>query len=111
MCRLANSCRALLPEDYISDVGVRLSLYKRLASASSADEVADLAGEIEDRFGAPPAEARRLVHLMRLKTELRKLRVLACEAKISSQAFWLTGFMRRPPGSRCRPCRSRCAGR
>ena len=71
---------ALLPEDYISDVGVRLSLYKRLASASSPDEVSDLAGEIEDRFGPPPAEARRLVHLMRLKTELRKLRVLACEA-------------------------------
>jgi transcription-repair coupling factor (superfamily II helicase) len=71
---------ALLPEEYIDDVGVRLSLYKRLASASSADEVSDLAGEIEDRFGAPPAEARRFVHLMRLKTELRKLRVLACEA-------------------------------
>ena len=71
---------ALLPEEYIADVGVRLSLYKRLASASSADEVSDLASEIEDRFGAPPAEARRFVHLMRLKTELRKLRVLACEA-------------------------------
>jgi len=70
----------LLPEDYIPDVGVRLSLYKRLASAGGADEVADLAGEIEDRFGPPPAEARRLVHLMRLKTELRKLHVLACEA-------------------------------
>ncbi|MEZ4293378.1 MAG: transcription-repair coupling factor [Polyangiaceae bacterium] len=71
---------ALLPEDYISDVGVRLSLYKRLASASSPDDIADLAAEIEDRFGPPPPEARRLVHLMRLKTELRKLRVLACEA-------------------------------
>jgi len=71
---------ALLPEEYIGDVGVRLSLYKRLASASSADEVADLAAEIEDRFGGPPIEARRFVHLMRLKTELRKLRVLACEA-------------------------------
>ncbi|MEJ7731729.1 MAG: transcription-repair coupling factor [Polyangiaceae bacterium] len=42
---------ALLPDDY-SDVGVRLSLYKRLASAGSVDEVADLASEMEDRFGA-----------------------------------------------------------
>ena len=71
---------ALLPEDYISDVGVRLSLYKRLASAFGPDEVSDLAIEIEDRFGPPPAEARRLVHLMRLKTELRKLHALGCEA-------------------------------
>jgi transcription-repair coupling factor (superfamily II helicase) len=70
----------LLPEDYVSDVPVRLSLYKRLASASSVDEVQDLAAEMEDRFGPPPLDARRLVHLMRLKTELRKLRALACEA-------------------------------
>jgi transcription-repair coupling factor (superfamily II helicase) len=71
---------ALLPEDYIADVGVRLSLYKRLASAASAEEVQDLAAEMEDRFGAPPPEARRFVHLMRLKTELRRLKVLGCEA-------------------------------
>ncbi len=77
---LVFDAEALLPEDYISDVGVRLSLYKRLASAPGPDDVGDLAAEIEDRFGPPPAEARRLVHLMRLKTELRKLRVLACEA-------------------------------
>lgn len=77
---LAFDADALLPESYVSDVGVRLSLYKRLASAYNPDEVTDLANEMEDRFGAPPIEARRLVHLMSLKTELRKLRVLACEA-------------------------------
>jgi transcription-repair coupling factor (superfamily II helicase) len=71
---------ALLPEDYIGDIGVRLSLYKRLASAQSPEDVEDLAVEMEDRFGPPPVEARRFVHLMRLKTELRKLRALACEA-------------------------------
>jgi transcription-repair coupling factor (superfamily II helicase) len=71
---------ALLPEDYVADVGVRLSLYKRFAGAGSIDEVQDLAAEMEDRFGPPPVEARRLVHLMRLKTELRKLSVLGCEA-------------------------------
>ncbi|AKT39499.1 transcription-repair coupling factor [Chondromyces crocatus] len=71
---------ALLPEDYISDVGVRLTLYKRFAGASSIDEVQELATEMEDRFGPPPVEGRRFVHLMRLKTELRKLRALGCEA-------------------------------
>jgi len=77
---LAFDADALLPEDYVSDVGVRLSLYKRLASAFGPDDVQDLASEMEDRFGPPPIEARRLVHLMSLKTELRKLRALACEA-------------------------------
>jgi transcription-repair coupling factor (superfamily II helicase) len=77
---LSFDVEALLPEGYIADVGVRLSLYKRLASAENADEVADLAAEMEDRFGPPPAEAKQLVHLMRIKTELRRLCALGCEA-------------------------------
>jgi transcription-repair coupling factor (superfamily II helicase) len=71
---------ALLPADYVSEVGVRLSLYKRLAGASDAAHVHELAIEIEDRFGSLPRAARDLIELMRLKAELRKLRVLSCEA-------------------------------
>ena len=48
---------ALLPDDYVSDVGVRLSIYKRLASAIDEAEVASIAIEMEDRFGAPPESA------------------------------------------------------
>ena len=59
---LSFDVEALLPEDYVTDVGVRLSLYKRLASASDENQVSDLAAEMEDRFGPPPEEARRLVH-------------------------------------------------
>jgi transcription-repair coupling factor (superfamily II helicase) len=77
---LSFDVEALLPEDYVTDVGVRLSLYKRLASAADEAHVAELAAEMEDRFGGPPEEARRLVKLMTLKTELRRLRALGCEA-------------------------------
>jgi transcription-repair coupling factor (superfamily II helicase) len=77
---LSFDVEALLPEDYVTDVGVRLSLYKRLASAADESHVSDLAAEMEDRFGPPPEDARRLVKLMALKTELRRLRALGCEA-------------------------------
>jgi len=77
---LSFDVEALLPEEYVTDVGVRLSLYKRLASAVDEAHVSEIAAEMEDRFGAPPEEARRLVKLMALKTELRRLRVLGCEA-------------------------------
>jgi transcription-repair coupling factor (superfamily II helicase) len=77
---LSFDVEALLPEDYVSDIGVRLNLYKRLASAESEEEVADLAAEMEDRFGPAPPAARQLVQLMRTKTELRRLRALGCEA-------------------------------
>ena len=80
---------ALLPEDYIAEVGVRLSLYKRLSSAGDEAEVTELAREMEDRFGAPPAAARRLVELMRIKTELRRLRAVGCEAGAKSATLHL----------------------
>jgi transcription-repair coupling factor (superfamily II helicase) len=86
---LSFDVEALLPEDYVADVGVRLSLYKRLASADNEQEVADLAAEMEDRFGPPPAEAKKFVHLMRIKTELRRLRVLGCEASARSVTLHL----------------------
>jgi transcription-repair coupling factor (superfamily II helicase) len=77
---LSFDVEALLPEAYVAEVGVRLSLYKRLSSASDDAEITQLASEMEDRFGPPPLEAKQLVELMRVKTELRKLRVLGCEA-------------------------------
>src|SRR5262249_22488380 len=80
---------ALLPEDYVSDVGVRLSLYKRLAGAIDEAAAQDIAVEMEDRFGAPPPEAKCLVRLMTLKCELRKLKVLGCEANARSVTFHL----------------------
>jgi transcription-repair coupling factor (superfamily II helicase) len=75
---------ALLPEDYVEDVGIRLSLYKRFSSASDTAEVDELAWSMEDRFGPAPTEARHLVQLMRHKTILRKLSVLSCEANAES---------------------------
>jgi transcription-repair coupling factor (superfamily II helicase) len=86
---LSFDVEALLPEGYIDEVGVRLSLYKRLASASDEAEVQDIATEMEDRFGSPPAEAKNLVELMRIKTELRRLRVLGCEATARSVTLHL----------------------
>jgi transcription-repair coupling factor (superfamily II helicase) len=71
---------ALLPEEYVPEVGVRLSLYKRLAGASDETLVHELAIEIEDRFGSLPRPAQNLIELMRLKANLRRLRVLSCEA-------------------------------
>jgi transcription-repair coupling factor (superfamily II helicase) len=86
---LSFDVEALLPDAYMAEVGVRLSLYKRLASAADEAEVDELAAEMEDRFGPPPAEAKRLVELMRLKVELRRLLVLGCEATQKSVTLHL----------------------
>ncbi len=77
---LSIDVEALLPEDYVEDVGVRLSLYKRYSAATSEEEVAAISDEIAERFGRPPPEAKRLAEMMRLKTELRRFKVLGCTA-------------------------------
>lgn len=69
-----------LPEDYIDDVGLRLSFYKRFAGAPDEQAIEDLAAEMEDRFGPPPDAARQLVRVMNLRPSLRDYRVLGCEA-------------------------------
>ena len=69
-----------LPDDYIEDVGLRLSFYKRFATASDEDSIQDLAEEMEDRFGPPPRPAMTLVRAMRLRPMLRQYRALGCEA-------------------------------
>jgi transcription-repair coupling factor (superfamily II helicase) len=70
----------LLPDDYIEDVGTRLSFYKRFSGAESEGQVESIAEEMEDRFGPAPDAARTFVRAMRLKPELRELKVLGCEA-------------------------------
>lgn len=77
---LSIDVEALLPESYVEDIGVRLSLYKKFASALDEQDIERLNEEVADRFGAPPPEARRFSEVMRLKTELRKIRALGLSA-------------------------------
>jgi transcription-repair coupling factor (superfamily II helicase) len=71
---------AFLPDDYVPETGVRLSLYKRLAEAMSEDEVYAIGEEITDRCGPLPPDSRMLVELMVVKVRLRRLRALGMEA-------------------------------
>jgi transcription-repair coupling factor (superfamily II helicase) len=64
---------AHLPETYITSSGQRLTVYKRLASASDERVLADLEEELRDRFGPLPEEASHLLSLLRLKLLLRRL--------------------------------------
>jgi len=58
---------ALLPEDYVPDVHLRLMLYKRIASAASPAELRELQIELIDRFGLLPDAARNYMRLAAVK--------------------------------------------
>jgi len=60
-------CAALLPDDYVPDVHLRLVLYKRIAGTDSADDLRELQVELIDRFGLLPEPARRLLQVAELR--------------------------------------------
>ena len=69
-----------LADDYVPEVNQRLALYKRLAGATRDAEVDDLAAELADRFGPPPAEAAQLLDTVRIRVAARALGVEKVEA-------------------------------
>ncbi|MGS1126304.1 transcription-repair coupling factor [Rhodanobacter sp. UC4437_H4] len=58
---------ALIPDDYLGDVHTRLTLYKRIASARSEDDLRDLQVEMIDRFGLLPEPTKQLFAVASLK--------------------------------------------
>ncbi|MGE8320594.1 MAG: TRCF domain-containing protein, partial [Comamonas sp.] len=58
---------ALLPNDYCGDVHLRLSFYKKLATAKTSEQIDRLLEELVDRFGKLPAQAQTLVDVHRLR--------------------------------------------
>jgi transcription-repair coupling factor (superfamily II helicase) len=56
----------------VADPKVRLSLYRKISSAKTAEQIDALAEEFEDRFGIIPPETTNLFWLIRLKNLLIK---------------------------------------
>jgi transcription-repair coupling factor (superfamily II helicase) len=70
---------AYVPETYVADLNLRLSLYQRMAAAEALDAHEDLERELIDRFGTPPPPVRSLLYIVRV-------RVLAKRAGIGTIA-------------------------
>jgi len=61
----------LIPEDYVADLNVRLSLYRRLSDAEKTEEREALAAELIDRFGPLPDEAKQLLRIVGIKANCK----------------------------------------
>ncbi|HEY0178375.1 MAG TPA: transcription-repair coupling factor [Dokdonella sp.] len=78
---------ALIPDDYLPDVNTRLTLYKRIASARSDEELRDLQVEMIDRFGLLPDPIKHLFAATALKLAatplgIKKLEVGAAGGRV-----------------------------
>ena len=71
---------ALLPDDYCGDVHLRLSFYKKLATAKTTDQIDNLLEEIVDRFGKLPPQAQTLLDVHRLRVMAKPYGVVKVDA-------------------------------
>ena len=58
---------ALLTDDYCGDVHLRLSFYKKLATAKTTSQLDTIVEELVDRFGKLPPSASNLIDVHRLR--------------------------------------------
>ena len=63
----------LIPEDYVPDLTLRLSLYRRLAELETDDDRDGFAAELVDRFGKMPLEVNQLIEVQGLKALCKRV--------------------------------------
>jgi len=66
---------AYLPEKYLPDPNQRLKFYQQLAAAEDDAEIFHLADELQDRYGELPAAGQLLLGSMRLRIQLKQLKI------------------------------------
>jgi transcription-repair coupling factor (superfamily II helicase) len=71
---------ALLPEDYVPDVHLRLILYKRISGVASRDELREMQVELIDRFGLLPPAAKNLMRIAAIKRDAAALAIEKIDA-------------------------------
>ena len=62
---------AHLPHDYVPGERLRLEAYRKLAAATTEEEIGDIISELVDRYGELPQPVRNLVEVARLRIIVR----------------------------------------
>ncbi|MBL8566793.1 MAG: transcription-repair coupling factor [Hyphomicrobiaceae bacterium] len=70
----------LIPETYVTDLQLRLGLYRRLSGLGTRADIDSFAAELVDRFGALPDEVRHLLDVMEIKGLCRQAGVAKVDA-------------------------------
>ena len=70
----------LIPETYVADLPLRLTLYRRLSNLETRAEIDDFAAEMVDRFGPLPEEVTHLMDVMEIKGLCRAAHISQLDA-------------------------------
>jgi len=105
----------LIPEDYVTDLPVRLALYRRLSEIEDDRDIEAFGAELVDRFGPLPQEVQYLLQVVAIKALCRhanverievgpKGAVLSFRDNVFANPEGLIAYIgKHPEGARVRP--------
>ncbi len=70
----------MIPESYVPDLTLRMSLYRRLAELDSAEDIDAFGAELIDRFGPLPEEVDHLLKIVFVKALCRRANIEKLDA-------------------------------
>lgn len=70
----------LIPETYVEDLGVRMSLYRRLSELETSEDIDSYAAEMIDRFGDLPQEFENLLSIVGIKHMCKQVHISTIDA-------------------------------
>lgn len=74
---------ALIPDDYIYDVSMRLSFYKRIASCKDNHELDEIQIELIDRFGLLPQATKHIFFIAKIRLNAEDIGIARIDAGIN----------------------------
>ncbi|MBA8666391.1 transcription-repair coupling factor [Holosporaceae bacterium 'Namur'] len=89
-----------IPESYISDDSLRLSIYRKIAQISEIKDLESFAAELIDRFGNLPEEAEQLFAIIKLKQLAKQLNIEKID--LGDKAL-VINFKNGKPGNKANP--------
>ncbi|NOU06553.1 MAG: transcription-repair coupling factor [Hyphomicrobiaceae bacterium] len=92
--QIALGLPVLIPESYVTDLQLRLGLYRRLSGLERRADIDEFASELVDRFGPLPEEVQGLLDVMEIKGLCRQAQVQQIDAgpKGATVVFRKGGF-------------------
>lgn len=64
-----------IPDDYITDPGIKFDIYKKIASIHSNNQLQALTAELDDRFGDIPESVANLLYIAELKVLCKRMHI------------------------------------
>ena len=90
-CILETDMEIRIPDDYVTNITERLSLYKELDNIDNEKEIEKFSNTMVDRFGPLPSQTVSLINIVRLRWQAKKIGLVKLYLRNGRMTGYFTG--------------------